>query len=69
MVGYGTEGKLVTPGWTWKIEGLYMDLGTVDTTGVNTGSASAGFTCLIGVPCPTHFTDGILRVGLNYQFH
>jgi outer membrane immunogenic protein len=76
VVGYGTEGKLVTPGWTWKIEGLYVDLGTVDTTGVNTGSG-IGFTCLIGVPCPTggqlsthsHFTDGILRVGLNYKFH
>jgi outer membrane immunogenic protein len=42
VVGYGTEGHLpLMPGnWTWKIEGLYMDLGTIDTTGVITGASS-----------------------------
>src|SRR5262249_2143407 len=33
VVGYGTEGKLATPGWTWKVEGLWMDLGSLDATG------------------------------------
>ena len=76
VVGYGTEGHLpLMPGnWTWKIEGLYMDLGTLDATG------SGGFASLSGggetatttagpVTTHTHFTDGILRAGLNYQFH
>jgi hypothetical protein len=31
VVGFGTEGKLLVPGWTYKIESLYMDLGTLDT--------------------------------------
>jgi hypothetical protein len=29
-VGYGTEGRLAIPGWTWKVEGLYVDLGSID---------------------------------------
>jgi len=34
VVGYGTEGRLAgMPGWTWKVEGLYVDLGTLDATG------------------------------------
>jgi outer membrane immunogenic protein len=33
VVGTGTEGKLLIPGWTYKIEGLYMDLGHLDATG------------------------------------
>jgi outer membrane immunogenic protein len=27
VVGFGTEGKLLIPGWTYRIETLYMDLG------------------------------------------
>jgi outer membrane immunogenic protein len=69
VVGFGTEGKLLIPGWTYKIESLYMDLGTLDDT-------DRPPTCL--VPCTasggqiithTHFTDGILRAGLNYKFY
>jgi outer membrane immunogenic protein len=79
VAGYGTEGRLGNSNWTWKIEGLYMDLGTLDATGV--GGASFG-------PCPgcgvgtapftgtggqitthTRFTDSILRGGLNYKFY
>jgi outer membrane immunogenic protein len=73
-VGYGTEGKLLIPGWTLKAEYLYVDLGTLDATGSG-GSASAGipfsFVAVSGgqVTTHTHFTDNILRVGLNYQFH
>ena len=72
VVGYGTEGRLATPGWTWKIEGLYMDLGHLDTTGVTTGfSTNVATGTLFGgqVTTHSHFTDGILRAGLNYQFH
>jgi len=42
VVGYGTEGKLLIPGWTYKIEALYMNLGTLDATG------SGGFASLSG---------------------
>jgi opacity protein-like surface antigen len=39
-VGYGTEGKLLIPGWTFKAEYLYMDLGTLDATSVTSASPS-----------------------------
>jgi outer membrane immunogenic protein len=51
-----------------------MDLGHLDTTGVITGASATG-AC---TPCAitagqatthTHFTDWILRAGVNYQFH
>src|SRR5262249_20637910 len=49
VVGYGTEGRLATPGWTWKIEGLYVDLGTLNTTSATTGSSCM----LVSItPCP-----------------
>jgi outer membrane immunogenic protein len=62
VVGYGTEGRLGATNWTWKIEGLYMDLGHLDDSDaapVPTGGQ---------VITNTHFTDWILRGGLNYQF-
>jgi outer membrane immunogenic protein len=72
VLGYGTEGRLATPGWTYKVETLYMDLGHLDATGVTTGLSETNQ----GVPLhggqvttQTHFTDWILRAGLNYQFH
>jgi outer membrane immunogenic protein len=71
-IGSGTEGKLLIPGWTYKIEGLYMDLGHLDATGSG-GSATAlvpvNTTVTTGLTTHTHFTDTILRVGLNYQSH
>jgi opacity protein-like surface antigen len=77
VVGWGTEGHLrgnlipIPGNWTWKIEELYMDLGTLDATGVTSGaSAPVGFGVTGGrVVTHTRFTDGILRAGLNYQFH
>jgi outer membrane immunogenic protein len=57
-VGSGTEGRLLIPGWTYRIEALYMDLGTLSN------SVSGG-----QIITHTHFTDSILRAGLNYQFH
>ena len=54
-----------------------MDLGTLDTTGVSTGASFSGAGACTSTCTPTgglvhthsHFTDGILRAGLNYQFH
>jgi hypothetical protein len=49
-----------------------MDLGHLDTTGVTTGfSTNVATGTLFGgqVTTHSHFTDGILRAGLNYQFH
>ncbi|MGN6746988.1 MAG: outer membrane protein [Xanthobacteraceae bacterium] len=72
VVGYGTEGAIDFWGvrnWTWRIEGLYMDLGTLDTTGVTTATSTAGLPSGGQVTTHTHFTDGILRGGLNYRFY
>jgi outer membrane immunogenic protein len=77
VVGWGTEGHLpgnlipIPGNWTWKIEGLYMDLGTLDATGVTSGASAPVGTGVTGGQVATHtrFTDGILRAGLNYQFH
>jgi outer membrane immunogenic protein len=60
-LGYGTEGALDFWGahnWTWKVESLYMDLGHLDAA-----DASGIFST------HTHFTDWILRGGLNYRFY
>jgi len=74
VVGSGTEGKLANfPGWTYRIEGLYMDLGHLDATspGGSFSKTSGGnsFTVVAG-PVHTHtrFTDTILRAGVSYQF-
>jgi|SRR5262249_51898410 len=66
VVGYGTEGRLAIPGWTWKVESLWMDLGSLDDTDKIMPSlvVSGG-----QVTTHTHFTDGILRGGLNYRFY
>ena len=66
-VGAGVEGR-ISGNWTAKLEYLYMDLGTV----------SAGPIALTGILVPvrttaaasysSHFTDNILRVGVNYHF-
>jgi outer membrane immunogenic protein len=73
VVGYGTEGVLAIPGWTWKVEGLYMDLGTLNTTSVTTSNplinANPNFGTGAQVTTHSHFTDGILRGGLNYKFY
>ena len=74
VLGYGTEGRLAIPGWTWKVENLYMDLRHLNATGVFAGCP--GTLCNVGpgsvssqVTTNTHFTDWILRGGLNYKFN
>jgi outer membrane immunogenic protein len=90
VAGYGTEAVIDFWGlrnWTWKIEGLWMDLGSVDATGTGIGPTTTrgNISCSINgspfTPCTfstgangqttthTHFTDGILRAGLNYKFY
>jgi len=73
-VGLGAEGRLGNSTWTWKVEGLHVDLGTLDATG---SGACFRTTVVCGInlsltvdPLATrsHFTDNIVRVGLNYQF-
>src|SRR5262249_45292118 len=65
---------LAIPGWTWKVEGLWMDLGTLDATGASSVScicqSNPGAHLSGGqVTTHSHFTDGILRGGLNYRFY
>jgi outer membrane immunogenic protein len=76
VVGYGTEGVIDFWGprnWTWKIEGLWMDLGTLDATAPGAfqqGTSIGGPRATAGpVTTHSHFTDGILRAGLNYKFY
>jgi outer membrane immunogenic protein len=74
VLGYGTEGRLATPGWTYKIEALYMDLGHLDAVGLGGSSTNTSGNITAAptagpVTTHSHFTDGILRAGLNYQFH
>jgi hypothetical protein len=47
-----------------------MDLGHLDTAGVTTGASLPGGVASGGqVTTNTHFTDWILRGGLNYKFN
>jgi outer membrane immunogenic protein len=70
-VGGGIEGKWsYWSGWTWKLEYLYVDLGSVDTVAPFPGGPSPIFTSPFTGTIATHtrFTDNIVRVGLNYKF-
>jgi len=58
-VGGGVEGFAWNPRWTWKVEYLYLDLGSINT------AVSAGVTT---THASTRFTDNIVRAGLNYHF-
>lgn len=59
VIGTGVEGRFSLSNWTWKIEYLHIDLGSI-------GGGSFG-----GVPLVTldsaKFTDEIVRVGINYK--
>jgi len=75
-LGYGTEGRLAAPGWTWRVETLYMDFGHLNDTDAAVGCGvedepKCKITSVTGGQTftNTHFTDWILRGGLSYQFH
>ncbi len=59
-IGAGVEGA-IGGNWTAKLEYLYVDLGTVDNT-------FAGTAPFAPVTTSAHFTDNILRAGVNYLF-
>ncbi|MCP4616490.1 MAG: porin family protein [Bradyrhizobium sp.] len=73
--GGGIEGKLTNllpQNWSWKLEYLYLDLGSVNvaTPFVAASNRTAGFTDINGTASyHSRFTDNIVRAGLNYQFH
>ena len=57
--GGGVEGVAWDPRWTWKVEYLYVDLGTLDA------AVSSGLTT---THATTKFTDQVVRAGLNFHF-
>jgi outer membrane immunogenic protein len=58
--GGGVE-AIVATNWSVKVEYLYMDFGTFNTTFTGAGV----FTPIV---LSTHLTDNIVRVGFNYHF-
>lgn len=70
--GAGMEGRVAPTNWTWKLEYLYVDLGSLDTSTSFAAASSAPtfFSALAGtMTTHSHFIDNIFRVGVNYQFH
>jgi outer membrane immunogenic protein len=75
-LGGGVEGT-ITNNWSWKVEYLHVDLGTVSTT-VAILPGCYGISTGVGAGCiPTRggsgvissrITDEIVRVGINYRF-
>jgi outer membrane immunogenic protein len=61
-LGVGVEGK-ITQNWSAKLEYLYMDLGRFSSGPFTLAPASN-----ISANVSSHFTDHILRAGINYQF-
>jgi outer membrane immunogenic protein len=60
--GAGVEGEIVK-NWTWKLEYLYVDLGSIGV------SALGPFSPPDAVTAHARFNDNIVRAGLNFQFH
>jgi outer membrane immunogenic protein len=60
--GGGVEGAIAnSSNWTWKVEYLYINFGTLSGTGFGADPLSYSWS--------TKVTDNILRVGLNYRFN
>jgi len=64
--GAGVEGR-IAGNWSAKLEYLYMDLGTVSSGPIAT-TIVVPLRTNAGVSYSSHFTDNILRVGVNYRF-
>ena len=67
-VGVGTEWHL-TGAWTAKLEYLYMDLGTVNGGPVPLTGILVPVRTEAGLSYSAHFTDNIVRAGVNYHFN
>jgi outer membrane immunogenic protein len=69
--GRGKFSYWLPSNWTWKLEYLYLDLGSLNTTNPFPPALplSSDSTFTGTFTTHTHFTDNIVRVGLNYQFH
>lgn len=65
--GAGIEGR-IGGNWTAKLEYLYMDLGTVNFGPLAT-TVLVPVRTNAGASYSSHFTDNILRVGVNYIFN
>jgi outer membrane immunogenic protein len=65
-IGGGVEGTALVPDWTWKLEYLHLDFGHLHY-------AFSATDPLVAAPIPisgsSHFTNDILRVGLNYHIN
>jgi outer membrane immunogenic protein len=62
-VGGGVEGAIMNSPWTWKVEYLYMDLGSIGGSGYESDPNFTG-----SYNWTTKFTDNIVRFGVNYRF-
>ena len=61
-LGAGVEGAIPNSrDWTWKVEYLYLDLGSLSGGGTDPTIGNFSWNA--------RFTDNIVRVGLNYRFH
>jgi outer membrane immunogenic protein len=70
-VGAGLEGRLraLSPNWTWKLEYLYVDLGSLDAASIfQPARVVPDIGASVAVGTSTHFTNNIVRAGVNYQF-
>jgi outer membrane immunogenic protein len=75
--GGGVEGRIfpwLPANWTWKAEYIYLDLGSLNSSGLFGGVFASGrglsqISPMTGiVALRTRFIDNIVRVGLNYKF-
>jgi outer membrane immunogenic protein len=67
-LGAGVEG-VIGGGWTAKLEYLYMDLGTVSGGPIPLTGILVPVRTVAGLSYSSHFTDNIVRVGVNYHFN
>ena len=66
--GGGVEGVIPnSTNWTWKVEYLYLNLGTVSGSGLEAGVG--GDFGSLPYNWSTRVTDNILRAGVNLHFH
>ena len=55
--------------WSFKVEYLYMDLGSVSGGPIPLTGILVPVRTEAGLSYSSHFTDNILRVGVNYHFN